>query len=257
MRYRKRLVVATVSLLALAGAAVAVGETITVGNKELTVDGGVTPKKLPKKKMAPVNLNVEGHIKTTDGTTPPVTKKLVIDFDKNGKIDNKGLPVCKPQKLVNRNTKKAKKACKNALVGQGETRAIVDFPDQAPFDARGPLLAFNGPNKGKKKTIIFHVFAHVPAPTAFVVPGKISKGKGKFGTRVTIKVPTIAGGSGTLVDFQAKIGRKYKVKKKKKKQKKSYLVARCANKRFLANTQVFWADGAKADIGIVRKCKQK
>ena len=252
-----------ISALALtAGAAVSYGEVFETGNLKLEVDGGVTPNKLPKKKMAPIALQSEGHIATLNGETPPIADDVVVDFDKNGKYVNKGFPTCKPEKLIDQRTAQAKRRCKDALIGTGETRAIVDFPDQPPFDAKGPLLIFNGPNKGKKKTIVFHVFANVPAPTAFVVPATLTPIKGgKYGTRLETSVPTISGGNGTLVDFNATVDKKYKVTKgkgKKKKVKKySILNARCANGRFIAQFEVTWRDGSVLNGGITRPCKQK
>ncbi len=208
---------------------------------------------------------------------------MVVDFDKNGKYFNKGFPTCKPQKLVNLRTAQAKKKCKDALIGKGSTKAIVDFPDQAPFTAKGPLLIFNGPNKGKTKQIIFHVFANVPAPTAFVVPATLKPLKGgKYGTELSTHIPTISGGNGTLTDFQATVGKTYTVKSKKKhgrkhhkhgrrhghkhgrkslkhakKKKYSILSARCANGRFVARFDVTWRDHSRLQGGITRPCKQK
>ena len=83
---------------------------------------------------------------------------------------------CRPAKswqLENTLTAEAKRKCKEkALVGKGSARELaIDFPDQDPFDAPGPLLAFNGKPKGGKQVLLLHVFAHVPAPTTFVVPG--------------------------------------------------------------------------------------
>jgi hypothetical protein len=265
MRRKLRLGVVLTSLIAfVAGAAIAHGEVFQTGNLKLTADGGVKPKRLPKKKMAPIKLLAEGHVTTLNGETPPIADKVVVDFDKNGKYYNKGFPSCKPKKLIDRRTAAAKKACKKALIGKGRTNGIIDFPDQDPFEAAGPLLVFNGPNKGKhKKTVVFHVFANVPAPTAFVVPATLTPLKGgKFGTRVTTFIPEISGGNGTLTDFNVKIGKKYKIVKKKKngkkvKKKKSILNARCKNKRFVAQFEVTWRDGSKLNGGITRPCKQK
>jgi hypothetical protein len=253
---RKRIVWALSLCLIGIGAfgALAAAEVVQVGNMTLTVDGGFKPTKLPKKEMAPISLQAEGHLRTDDGTTPPVTDHVVVDFDENGTVDTKGLPTCDARKLENTLTKDALNKCKSALVGKGDTQAIVDFPDQEPFTARGPLLIFNGKPKGKKPTIIFHVFAHVPAPTTFVVPAVIENSPlNGFGKRIEIDVPPISGGNGTLVDFDANVKRTWK----DKKGKHSYLIARCANGRFVANAHVTMRDGRELDVGIVRECQQK
>src|ERR1044072_4281978 len=189
-----------VAVAAAGLAAVAVAETVHLGNLTLTADGSFKPTRLPKNEFAPIELKTEGSIKTDDGSTPPVADVVTVDFDKNGTLTTKGIAQCDPRKLENTTTNQAKKKCKDALVGTGETRAIVDFPDQDPFDAIGPLLIFNGQPAHGNPVIVFHVLANVPLPTTFVVAAEITKSPKKaLGKRVVTKVPPIAGGNGTLV----------------------------------------------------------
>ena len=70
------------------------------GNLILTADGGVTPKALPKNKFAPISLNVSGKIATTDGTHPSAFREAIVDIDKNGAINTKGLPACTSGQLA-------------------------------------------------------------------------------------------------------------------------------------------------------------
>jgi hypothetical protein len=247
---RKRLTMLLVAAGAFGAifAGVAVGEEFRAGNLILTVDGKVKPSKLPKKERAPITLQVEGHVQTVDGTTPPILQRIEMSFDKQGTIYTKGLPKCEVRELENTLTDDALRKCKDALVGKGTTKAIVDFPDQAPFDAPAPLLAFNGGNK-----IIFHAFAHVPTPTTFVVPSRISKASGKFGTKVTVNVPLIAGGNGRLVDFDLKVHREWTYKG----EKRSYISAMCKTGQFIASGSFQWNDGTTIKGKISRPCKSK
>jgi len=243
--------VGVVALCAALVAGTAAAETIKLGNITVTADAGFSPKKLPKKKLAPIALKTSGKIETDDGSTPPVTDVVTLDFDKNGTLTTKGIKTCNPKKLQNTTTKQAKRKCKKAIVGQGKTKAVVDFEDQEPFDAIGPLVIFNGKKKGGKPTIVFHVLANVPLPTTFVVQSKVVKSPKKgFGKRVVIKVPPIAGGNGTMVSFNAKINKKPATGKK-------YLLAKCANKRFKAEAHVKLRDGREFDLSLVRPCKVK
>ena len=104
--------------------------------------------------------------------------------------------------------------CGKALVGTGRVTADIKFPEQAPFGAGGPLLIFNA-SKGNKQALLLHVHANVPAPTTFVVPVKIKKKGGRYGTNAFIRVPTITNGSGSVTSFKARIGKKWTFKKKK------------------------------------------
>ena len=253
---RKRL---TWMLLALAGVAALVAgsaasaEIVRLGNIELEVDGSFKPTKLPKKKLAPITLKVSSDIRTLDGTQPPILNELLLEFDKNGTLDTKGLPTCKASQLENTLTDEAKKTCKKALVGKGSAKARIDFPDQDPFDAPGPMLAFNGKPKGGKPQLLLHVFAHVPAPTTFVVPATISNASGAFGKKVLAKIPPIAGGNGALTHFDISIHKTWNYKGKKH----SYVVAKCASGHFVAQGTYKFNDGSTVTGSVVRDCKKK
>ncbi len=252
---RKRL---TWILVACAGLAAVVtgaanGEIVRLGNIELEVDGSFKPTKLPKNELAPITLSVSADVRTLDNTQPPILQQLLLEFDKNGTVYTKGLPTCKTSQLENTLTNQAKRKCKDALVGKGSAKARIEFPTQAPFDAPGPLLAFNGEPKGGKPVIIFHVFAHVPAPTTFVVPSTISNASGAFGKKVLAKIPPIAGGNGALTHFDVKIHRTWKYKG----EKRSYVVAKCASGHFVAQGTFKFDDGSNVTGSVVRDCKGK
>ncbi len=234
---------------------VASGEVFQKGNLVLTAGGSVQPKKLPKKRRKPVKLNVSGKIRTKDGSTPPISRKAVIDFDKQGAIYTKGKPKCNPKKLVDRRTKQALKRCRKSLIGKGKTKALVDFPDQDPFVAKGPLLAFLGPKIHGHKSIILHVFANVPAPTAFVVPVLISKhapGR-RYGLRTVTKIPTISGGNGRLISFKLHLNKKWRHKGKVRR----FAMAKCRNGRFAARAKIKFQGAPNVTGSLVRPCKTK
>jgi hypothetical protein len=253
---RKRLVQTLIAAIALIGliAASALAEPPTVvraGNLILKLNGGVSPKKLPKRELAPITLKASAAISTTDGSQPPAARTVTIDFDKHGTIDARGLATCRPGALQSRDTKAAKKACPTAIVGSGHTTVRVAFPEQQGFGASGPLVLFNGGVKGGVTTMYIHAYLNVPAPTAIVTVVKVKKiHKGHYGTRAEARIPKIAGGSGSLTAFNFKIHRTFKYKGKKR----SYLLARCANGRFFAHATTAFTDGTRATGTIVRSC---
>lgn len=235
--------------LALGGPALA--ERIQLGKIILDVDGGFSPTKLPKKELAPITLQAEGDVSTTDGTLPPPAKTVIVDWDRNGKLTTKGLPVCRPERIENTTTPAAMDACEDALVGKGFASGMVQFPDDPPFAASSTVLAFNGPKQGGNPTIILHAYAFVPAPTTFVVPVVITKIKGgRYGYRSTVEAPVIAGGYGVITHFDIKVGRRYK----SKGQRLSYLAARCADGRLQAQGSVTFVDGSSLLGHVLRRC---
>src|ERR1044072_4429593 len=178
-----RLLIAALVIMGLAMLLVAIAgafssghaETFQVGNLILEVDGDYAPPRLPANELAPIELEGEGHGRTDDGSLVPVTKEVIADFDKNGTLTTRGIDQCNPRSLQNTTTRQALKKCKSSLVGKGQVSGGVDFPDQKPFAARGPLLIFNGTKKGGDPSVIFHVLADVALPPTFLVHAALTK----------------------------------------------------------------------------------
>lgn len=252
--FKRRLSIALAGLLGAAAltGALAHSEIVKLGNLIVEIDGGVKPTKLHKRKLTPIGLRAEGHIRTDDSTVPPIVKRIVIDFDRRGTLDVRGLARCNPQRIRNANAKQARKRCRRAIVGEGLAKAIIDLPDQEPFKAEGPLLAFNGPKRGKNPSIVFHAFAHVPLPTPFVTLAPITNAPGKqWGKRVNIRVPTIAGGNGVLTDVRIKVKRRWRHRGKRR----SYLLAKCPTGKLRAKGFGEFIDGRRLEATIVRRCR--
>jgi hypothetical protein len=247
--------------VAMAAVATAKFEIFQAGNLVLKADGGVSPKALPKNTFAPVTVNVKGKIETKDGAHPPAFREALIDFDKNGKIDTTGLAVCKGGQLEARTTTSAKSVCGKSVVGSGSGRIQIAFPEQAPIPVNAPITVFNGGTSGGKTTLYIHTYITVPVPAAVVTTVTIKKiSKGRYGLGTVSKVPVIAGGSGSVLDFNIQFGKTYNYKG----QKKSYITARCTDGKFHAkvNKAIFKAeagDRKQTTLSgiIIRPCTPK
>jgi hypothetical protein len=252
MRRNLLVALALSAALALGVAAVAVAkfDTFRAGNLILKADGGVSPKALPKRKRAPVKVRVHGKISTSDGTHPSAFREALIDFDKNGTINAKGLPVCRGGQLEARDTKAAKKVCGKTIVGSGKGTIQIAFPEQAPIGVNAPITVFNGGTKGGKTTLFIHTFITVPVPAAVVTTVTIKKiHKGRYGLRTVSKVPVIAGGSGSVLEFNIKFGKTYKYKGKKR----SYLTAKCTDGHFNADVKAATFKNESKLAGVAAK----
>lgn len=230
---RRNLVPALAACVALsvgaASIASAASTTIVAGNLVLKFGGSAAPKKLPKRQFAPVALNVNGKITTRDGSHPPAFREAVVDIDKNGMVNAKGVPVCKGGKLEARTTAAAKRVCGRAIVGKGQANIEIAFPEQRPIKVFSPLTIFNGGVRGGKTTMYVHAYITVPVPSAVVTTLKIKKiRKGRYGLNTVARIPVVAGGSGSALDFQFRIKRLFTFRGKRQ----SYLKARCPDGRF-------------------------
>jgi hypothetical protein len=250
---------AAVLLLALAagGTALAAGGSerpisVTVGNLRLTVDGDVSPTALPKDELAPISFHAEGRLATVDGTPLPPLREIVLDSSRNGVVNAAGLPACSFDRLRATSTAAAIKACPAAVVGRGKAEVEVVFPEQAPFDAVGPIVLFNGGVRGGTTTIYAHAYVDVPAPTAVIVTVKATKeDDGPYGLHTVATVPVIAGGAGAVKSFELTIHRLFTYRGKQE----SFLEARCEDGRFLAKVEFALRDGDKLIGGVTRRCQ--
>lgn len=226
MRRNSMLVLALSAVLALgvAGVASAVKlsrTTVQAGNLRITFGGGIHQGTLPKHRFTPFKHTIFGKIKTTDGTHPSALREAVIDVDKDVKINTKGYPACRASQLEARDTKSAMRVCGKTIIGKGKATAEVDFPEQAPLKVFSPLLVFNGGGNARRTKLLVHTFLTVPVPAAIVTTVGIQK-RGT-GVHAIAKVPVIAGGSGSALDFKFTLGKTFP----HKRRKVGYFEARC------------------------------
>jgi hypothetical protein len=243
----------TAALAGLAGAEAPV--KVRAGNIEVIANGGFSPKALSKSKPTPIAFNVEGQIKTLDGTHPPALKEFNVETDKNGSVNVKGYPVCKSGQLQSQDTSHAKAICKQALIGTGKTQVEIAFPEQTPIPVKSDLLAFNGGEKGGVVTFFIHAYITVPTPAAIVTTVKIKKiHNGRYGLLAISSIPKIAGGSGSVKSFSLKIDKKFTYKGKKV----SILNAKCTDGKLQARGVAVFADGTKVGPAeVIRTCTPK
>ncbi len=258
MRGRLVWMLALAALAAAGFAAVAVAgvapTVVRAGNLVMKIEGGLTPTALPKRELAPVTLHVNGELGTADGSQPPALKEIVLDSDKNAIIDARGLPTCRLSQLQATDTAHAEKACGNAIVGKGKATVRVAFPEQAPFDAVGPLTIFNGGVRGGVTTMYFHIYVDVPTPTAVVTTLRATpEHKGRYGLHSIAKIPVIAGGAGSVTNFELTIHRLFAYRG----QRQSFLEARCSDEHFAAIATFKFRDGTDLTGAFTRPCQAK
>jgi len=259
MRKFLTLTAAVCALVALTavGFASAAGEgpvTVQVGNLKFTANGGFSPKALSKTKQTPISLTAEGKIATTDGSHPPALKEVVLESDKNGEINVKGLPTCTSGKLQSRDTKAAEGACGPAIIGTGLTTVEVAFPEQKPIPVNSKLLVFNGGFSGGTTTLFIHAYFSAPITGAIVTTVKIKKHPhGRFGLKSVATIPKIAGGAGSVTSFNLKINKGIK------SGGKTYnpLTAKCTDGKLQVHVLAKFADGTNAATEIIRACTPK
>jgi hypothetical protein len=235
------------------------GRTIVQkGNLRVSLDGDLAPTRLPRIGTAPVAVSLGGEISTTDGSELPQLKKLRIEFNRGGRLETRGLPVCPLSRIQIASSDRALSACRSALVGSGSFHANIVLRGQAPYPTTGRLLIFNG-REGGRPVLFGHIYASKPFATSFVITFRIAnRAHGRFGTLLTASLPEALGNWGYVTAIEMKLSRRYTVGG----ERRSYLSAACpAPKGFpgaiftLARTSFTFADDKTLTAGLTKDCK--
>jgi hypothetical protein len=210
----------------LAGATTAAqAEYNQKGNVLATFNGHLAPVKLPRIGTAPVTMEIDGNIKTTDGSQPPALQTVAIAINHHGSLFYKGLPTCPKSKLTNTTSSVALKRCRAALIGTGHFGAQVVFPQASPFPALGKILSFNSVTPNGTHMILAHIFGRVPLATTYILPFKIQRipGGGTYGTSLDATFPEVSDNWGYVTHFDLTLKRRFLYRG----QKRSFLNAGC------------------------------
>ncbi len=246
---RKRLlgfgVLVAFALLA-AGASAAL---VRVNGLVLTADGGFTPRLLPRHAFAPIDFRGTANLKAVGGGTPPPLQQAVIEFDRDGRLETAGLPICQPSSLQEATPAEARRRCAGAMVGTGHVQAQIPLL-VGTLQASSPVTFFNGPRQDGHPTVILHARTTVPAVQTFVITIPIERRGGAYRYRATIDVPPIFGGLGSLVHLDAKIGRHYRFGGRER----SYTSARCGSGVLRTRGRFTFGDGTIIEGSVEKGC---
>jgi len=208
----------------LAGGA-ATAETVKTGSLTLTVDGGYTPRALPRRAFAPIDFKGHFDVRAPGGGVPKPLRQLVVDFDRDGRLSTGGLPACDPELLRTTTPEEARAICAPAIVGRGHLEALLEREGQAPERVGSLLTLFNGPRENGHPTAILQARISEPFTEVFDVTIPIKKLRGGYRYRATIDLPSIAAGRGAITHVDIDIGRRWRFAGKPR----SYISARCSD----------------------------
>ncbi|HET7120932.1 MAG TPA: hypothetical protein VFI17_06730 [Solirubrobacterales bacterium] len=246
---RKILVIASFAALCVGGTAYAI--TIEFGNTVISTTATVQPRELPKRGYAPISLTSITRIGTMDHTTPSTLETIEFLVDKHSTIDTKGVPVCTMTKLAGTTPGQARKRCGAALVGTGLGKAVVTMPGRAPFKISSPLSFFNAPPTNGRPTLIAHAYETVPSPQALLVPIVVERvARGRYGYRIRVDIPEIAGGFGAATLAEATID----AVRKRAGKSVGYLNAQCSGGRLQVEGHILMTNGDRFPATLTSPC---
>jgi hypothetical protein len=251
------LVLALVAVLGAVAASHAVAELTQRGNLFVRFDGGIQPKALPRDRLAPIAVRIEGTIRAPTTDDPPALHRIRIALNRAGSLDTRGLPTCTMGKLRSASTNEALAACSSALVGSGGVTARISIPEQTPILTRAEMLLFNSV-VGNRPAIIAHVFQRDPAPITRVVVFRIRHVRGAFGTVLEAAVPPSVNRTAHIKTIYLQLERHFVYRGRQR----SYLSAGCAAPPGFtmvtfpfAQAAVTFEDGRTLSSTLVRTCR--
>jgi hypothetical protein len=231
------------------------GGTVTYRNLVLHAVGGFEPQLLPRQAFAPISFQGEVTFSTRSGAGRPVAlTEAVIDFDRDGRLDVAGLPACAASRVATLGSKEARATCGAAMVGEGLVEALVEAtPGAAPTLVKAPLTIFNGPEEAGNPTAVLHASLGAPASQTVAITAPIERIPGLFRYQVTLHVPPIAGGLGSLTRIRVEIGRRFRSGGKPR----SYVSAHCPDSILKTRGRFTFADGTIIDGSVEKFCRAK
>jgi hypothetical protein len=248
-----------VALLAALAAGLAQGERTQKGSLIASLDGGLSPLKLPRRDAAPVTVRLDGQLRTSDGSQLPRVTQVELALAGRGVLSTRGLPVCSTRQLLHTTDAAALAACGPSQVGHGRLEADVLLPNQKPFTISAHLLAFNGRGKGGGPVVLVHAVAPHP-PTSVIVPFVVRHRPGGFSTALVANLSPALGPWPHFARFQLTLGRRFSYRG----QRRSYLSATCPVPKILtagflsfAQASYTLAGGGKIGTQIVRGCRAR
>jgi hypothetical protein len=259
MRARGKRIAALTVLAAtcLFGASLAQAELIERGDLFVKFEGGIAPDALPRQERAPITVRVAGTIKTLSGERPPALRFISIAINRGGRIDARGLPVCRRSQIEPATAHQALAACRPALVGKGRYVGALSLPEQGAFPLQGRILAFNSIVDGQR-AILAHVYGGEPVPNSRIIVFRVHNSSGTFGTVLSADLPAELNRHGYLKLIRLNLRRDFVYRGRER----SYLSAACSAPAGF-NTAIFpfvrvgmtFSDGRQLSSTLIRSCR--
>ncbi len=162
----------------------------------------LAPKVLPRSGREPIAFHLESTV-SAEGEHPPALREIQFDLDRNVEIDAEGLPACPIGVAAHGGYARALRLCGDAVVGVGHARIeVVEPPSGALHDAFLRLTVFKGGVRGETTILLFRLEPLAPSRSPLLAIAKSRPlEEGRFGTRMTMVFPRIAGGNGSILSL--------------------------------------------------------
>jgi hypothetical protein len=161
---------------------------------------------LRRRDTRPVKVSFAIKISPRHGSLPQL-QRLKIEINRYGKLDARGLPICRLEQIQPTTNADALRSCRpsriaKAILIQGDLRQFSAFPLSGQ-GARLQRRVHGHP------AILAHVFGENPLPLSCTIIFLIGAGQGRFGTTLSADLRESSGTSGYIAGLSLTLGRHY------------------------------------------------
>jgi hypothetical protein len=149
----------------------------------VSLDGGVSPLRLPRHRPAPIALHLEGGLRSADDSLLPRVTTVEIALPSPG--------ISPPA------------ACRAP-----QPRSEGALPGQRAFAIHARLLLFNGDAKGGRPVVVLHGYVPNPADRGGAL--RLRHRRGDFGTALIGRLPPALGPWVRFAHFELTVARHYR-----------------------------------------------
>lgn len=228
---RRALLLTAVFGLAVCGNALA-------ASVEAKFNASFLPKALVKNKQTPASLRTTMSFWTREGSYPPPLKQFEIEVDRHARLNVKDIPVCHPGNV---DEPPLKERCKEALIGTGKMKSVIQFPESAATPVRGEVGIYNAGLRNGTRTLLAATFMPVPTPAELVITITVEHDRGRYGLKLVGAVPKIAGGAGSVTHLELRL-------------RKSVFSATCPDRHLDARFGATFVEGTHLGGAVIRAC---
>lgn len=220
------------------------------------INAKVKPKKLFKKgrpRTVSVFVNVWAHNPSNPYGLPSPTTLAKVDFDRDIRIQNRGLETCNFQRFTAATTTaQARSMCPDSRIGGGSsTIAVPTGPATPPLFVQATVTLFNA----SRKRVVLHTYNSLSGATTLI--GRVRKDRSsgrKFRQTLIVPVPPLAGGTAVITQFGATAKR---ISYRHRGKRRSLISATCRDKKILFQARFTYQDGTSDTARDKQRCKQK
>jgi hypothetical protein len=215
---------------------------------QLTFESRVVPSKLSRTEPTPIRLDLRARIATPDGSRPPAVREFAVGLDDQVAIDARGLSACKKGGRAVR-FPDLESLCGESIVGRGRVGIQFQFPEQPAIPTKSKVVVYNA---GIQRTgaTTFYAVADVLQPITTRLSLKIEITRKQHGSRVTIDVPKIANGAGSLTHLGLGLARRFG----RNGKAVSLLTGRCRTGRIESSVSALFEDGTLLRGRPLQRC---